>query len=108
MDRIMAIKNKVHISEWSEMVRACRSSGLTVQQWCNSNGINIKTYYYRLRKVREALCEDTHDIVQIPINSVNAVSVTSSIKINAGNLNVELPDTIPAATLRSVIEVLKC
>ena len=46
--------------------------------------------------------------MQIPINSVNAVSVTSSIKINAGNLNVELPDTIPAATLRSVIEVLKC
>ena len=45
---------------------------------------------------------------EIPINSVNAVSVTSSIKINVGNLNVELPDTIPAATLRSVIEVLKC
>ena len=76
MDRIMAIKNKVHISEWSEMVRAYRGSGLTVQQWCNSNSINIKTYYYRLRKVREVLCEDTHDIVQIPINSVNAVSVT--------------------------------
>ena len=108
MDRIMEIKNKVRISEWSDMIRACRGSGLTVRQWCNSNGINIKTYYYRLRKVREALCEDTHDIVQIPINSVNAVSVTSSIKINAGNLNVELPDTIPAATLRSVIEVLKC
>ena len=108
IDRIMEIKNKVRISEWSEMVRDCRGSGLTVQQWCNSNGINIKTYYYRLRKVREALCEDTHDIVQIPINSVNAVSITSSIKINAGNLNVELPDTIPAATLRSVIEVLKC
>ena len=107
MDRIMEIKNKVRISEWSEMVRDCRGSGLTVQQWCNSNGINIKTYYYRLRNVREALCEDTH-ILQIPINSVNTVSVTSSIKINAGNLNVELPDTIPAATLRSVIEVLKC
>ena len=108
MDRIMEIKNKIRISEWSDMVRTCRSSGLTVQQWCNSNGINIKTYYYRLRKVREALCEDTHDIVQIPITNVNAVSVTPSIKINAGNLNVELPDTIPAATLRSVIEVLKC
>ena len=60
------------------------------------------------RRVREALCEDTHDIVQIPINSVNAVSVASRTKINMGNLNVELPDTIPAATLRPVIEVLKC
>ena len=106
MDRIMEIKNKVRISEWSEMVRACRSSGLTVQQWCNSNGINIKTYYYRLRKVREALCEDTHDIVQIPLTTGN--SVTSSIKINTGNLNLELPETIPSATLVSLIEALKC
>lgn len=107
MDRIMAIKNKVHISEWSEMVRACRGSGLTVQQWCNSNGINIKTYYYRLRKVREAVCEDAHDIVQIPLNTSNSAAA-SSIKINMGNLNVELPDTISAATLVSVIEALKC
>ena len=108
MDKIMEIKNNVRISEWSDMVRACRSSGLTVQQWCNSNGINIKTYYYRLRKVREALCEDAHDIVQIPLNTSNSAVAASSIKINMGNLNVELPDTIPAATLRSVIEVLKC
>ena len=47
MDKIMKIKNKVRINEWSEMVKDCRSSGLTVQQWCAANGINIKTYYYR-------------------------------------------------------------
>lgn len=107
MDKIMTIKNKVRINEWSEMVKTCRSSGLTVQQWCNSTGINIKTYYYRLRKVREAVCEDAHDIVQIPLNTSNSAAA-SSIKINMGNLNVELPDTISAATLVSVIEALKC
>ena len=51
------------------------------------------------------LLHDSSDIVQIPINSVNAISVTPSIKINAGNLNVELPDTIPAATY-STIEMI--
>ena len=45
MDKIMSIKNKVRINEWSEMVKDCRSSGLTVQQWCDANDINIKTYY---------------------------------------------------------------
>ena len=90
------------------MVKTCRRSGLTVQQWCNSNGINIKTYYYRLRKVREVFCEETHDIVQIPLNTSNSAVAAASIKINMGNLNVELPDTISAATLVSVIEVLKC
>lgn len=108
MDKIMSIKNKVRINEWSEMVKDCRSSGLTVQQWCGANGINIKTYYYRLRKIREAICEETHDIVQFPLNTVNSDAATSSIKINAGNLNLELPETIPSATLFSVIEALKC
>ena len=50
----------------------------------------------------------THDIVQIPLNTSNSAGSASSIKINMGNLNVELPDTIPAAALCSVIEVLKC
>ena len=72
MDKIMAIKNKVRINRWSEMVNTCRSSGVTVQQRCTSNGINIKTYYYRLRKVREAICEETHDIVQITLNTCNS------------------------------------
>ena len=27
MDRIMEIKNKIRISEWGDMVRACRGSG---------------------------------------------------------------------------------
>ena len=108
MDRIMEIKSKVRINEWSEMIKVCRGSGLTVQQWCDTNGINIKTYYYRLRKVGEAICEETHDIVQIPLNTCNASFVTSSIKINAGNLNLELPETIPSATFVSVIDSLKC
>lgn len=108
MDKIMAIKNKVRINEWSEMVKTCRSGGLTVQQWCSSNGINIKTYYYRLRKVRENICEEAHDIVQIPINTDNSTVASASVKINMDNLNIELPGTVSASTLISVIEALKC
>lgn len=107
MDKIMKIKNKVRINEWSEMVKSCRSSELTVQQWCNLNGVNIKTYYYRLRKVREAICEETHDIVQIPFNTANSAAA-SNIKINMNNPNIELPGTVADTTLLSVIEVLKC
>ena len=36
------------MKEWAAMVRECRSSGLTVKNWCMNNGVNIKTYYYRL------------------------------------------------------------
>lgn len=42
---IRAIKHAAKLSEWSERIRACRSSGIAVKNWCEENGINIKSYY---------------------------------------------------------------
>ena len=33
------------INEWEKQIRLCRSSGMTVTHWCETNGINPKTYY---------------------------------------------------------------
>lgn len=33
-------KNIVRINEWSEMISACRNSGLTMPQWYNANDMN--------------------------------------------------------------------
>ncbi|MGN0594150.1 MAG: hypothetical protein ACI4I6_03250 [Hominimerdicola sp.] len=38
------------------MVRRRNESGLSVSQWCLENGVNQKTYYYRLNRVHKALC----------------------------------------------------
>ncbi|MFQ7292448.1 MAG: IS66 family insertion sequence element accessory protein TnpA [Monoglobales bacterium] len=77
MDKIVQIKNNVKLHEWSMMVKACRSSGLTVSQWCNENDIKLKTYYYRLRKVREYLCEETevHPILPISVPIEEMITV---------------------------------
>lgn len=42
---VRAIKHATKLSEWSERIRACRSSGIAVKNWCEENGINIKSYY---------------------------------------------------------------
>lgn len=49
------------------MVQLRNESGLTVSKWCDQNGVNAKTYYYRLKQVRQALCDEVeqHDIVAI-------------------------------------------
>ena len=38
---------------WTERVAACRSSGKSVRQWCQENGIAEKTYYYWQRRIFE-------------------------------------------------------
>ena len=51
------VKRQLMLEEWEKQVIDCRSSGLTVQEWCRQNGVNDKTYYYHLRQVREKCLE---------------------------------------------------
>ena len=92
MDKIAEVKKQVQLREWAEMVRACRSSGMSVRRWCMENGVNQKTYYYRLRKVREFLCEEQRDIV--PVSFDMPATVPADIKIQSGNMNITMPCTV--------------
>ena len=42
---VRAIKHAAKLSEWSERIRLCRSSGVPVKSWCEENGISVKSYY---------------------------------------------------------------
>ncbi|TBL69951.1 IS66 family insertion sequence element accessory protein TnpA [Paenibacillus thalictri] len=51
------MRNRYRLQQWTEIIRECRSSGQTVVRWCAGHEVNVKSYYYWLRKVREAACE---------------------------------------------------
>ena len=50
MNEIAKVKKEVKLSKWAEMIQQRNESGLTVADWCRQNGINLKTYYYRLKR----------------------------------------------------------
>lgn len=50
------------------MVSAHEDSGLSIRAFCAEKGICPKTYYYRLRKLREAALEvSIPEIVQVDV-----------------------------------------
>ena len=49
MNEITKIKNEAKLKQWVEMIQQWNESGLTITDWCRQNGINLKTYYYRLK-----------------------------------------------------------
>ncbi|WP_144029028.1 IS66 family insertion sequence element accessory protein TnpA, partial [Paenibacillus rigui] len=53
----LEMRNRYRLQQWTEIIRDCRSSGQTVVRWCAEHGVSVKSYYYWLRKVREAACE---------------------------------------------------
>ena len=55
------VAQQTRINEWAEQIRECnnRPQGMTVKEWCQSQGLTKAGYYWRLRKVREALLTAT-------------------------------------------------
>ena len=106
MNKIEKVKKEVQLKQWAEMVQRRSESGLTVTQWCADNNINLKTYYYRLKKVREAMCNEieSHDIVPV---TPQTEEQSARIDLSVGDVKISLPDNFSSDALRKILEVLR-
>ena len=63
------IKREVQIPMWQERIKACRSSGMTVKDWCKKNGITKQTYYawekHCLQRVSNNKENSTNAIIKV-------------------------------------------
>lgn len=101
MDEIALIREQVRNAEWTERIRQCRESGLTVTEWCRENSINPKTYYYHLRKLRKEICE------QIPVPVMTVPETNPSVKIHIGDVTAEITEGISEQMMTSLIRAIR-
>ena len=98
---ITAVKQEVRMREWAEWVKAQQASGMTVQQLCEENGSNVKTYYYHLRKLRGKCVASTPAIVPLAVPKQ-----TDGIRIEKNGLQISLPVDTPSETLIALVHEL--
>ena len=101
MDEIAIVKKQVQKAERAERIRQCSESGLTVSEWCRENGINIKTYYYHLRKLRKDICE------QIPVPVMTVPEGSHSVKLSIREVTAEIPEGISEQMMTSLIRAMR-
>lgn len=53
MDTRLATR-QIRLNEWAGIIKACRASGLKVDDYCKQHDISRDAYYYWLRRVKEA------------------------------------------------------
>ena len=88
---------------WMEDYARQQESGLTVRAWCEQNGMLPKTFYYRLRVIREEACslmkletpsgkpEESHEFVKVnlpkdgPGNGIRIKLPSAEITISSGS-----------------------
>ena len=115
MNEIMEIRQQVRLNQWSAMVREREDSGLSVKAFCKQAGIATKTYYYRLRRLREAAIKCAQsgtaqsttpqpELVQyIPPTGYVPDPAPQSIIIKTLSTTVEIPvDTSPEVVAAAV------
>ena len=98
---ISEVKQEIRLREWSEQIERQQSSGMSVEQWCVENGIKPKTYYYRLRKVREQCVAVPPSIVPIAMPDESG-----NIRIEKNGMSITLPCGVAPETLIALVREL--
>ena len=53
MDQVSITKRQFREERWRQRITECRSSGMSVKNWCDANGLCEQTYYKYLKKFRQ-------------------------------------------------------
>ena len=114
MDTQLIVKN-VRLNQMTEMIKRCRSSGLTRREWCRQNNISEYIYYYWQRKAREAVCKDQEvEFTELRLPPICETKTgtdhnprESGLIIKISGAAIEVGPSASAETLRMVLRELR-
>ncbi len=94
--------------EWSQRVESCRSSGLTVSQWCQENGIAISTYFSWQKKVFQALREAQKvTFAEVPVMGSSQPSEHIVAAMEVSGVRIQVYEGADGATLQAILQAEK-
>ncbi len=120
INMIMA-KHESMINAWRERVMECKTSGLTVAEWCERNHINKKTYFYWQKQVwdheintmiPDRLPNRPEDLpasvqfAEISVPSCSVVSGDADAVLRCGEWTVEIRNSIDPMLLCRLLEAV--
>ena len=100
MESVIRVRNEYRKQEWIQIIGECQRSGLSNKEYCRQHGISEKSYYYWLRKLRNAAAGSLPQIVEMEAPA--ALEDKVYIRFRGAEL------TLPAGTdVEAVVAVLR-
>lgn len=110
------IVRQIRNEQWKQQIDECIASGKSVREWCEENALSPKTYYYRLKRVREFTCES----LEIPAQQTQVkksdtvfaelrppVTALLAITLKISNAELEIHNGADAEVIENTIRALK-
>lgn len=121
MDKISTVKSQLRLQQWAKIISDCQASDMTVVAWCEANNINIKNYYYWLRKVRSHTLEQMPELTEnLPVSANDdpvtfkkldvktpVTGTSAAVVIKLPNATVEVSEGASQQTVQAVLMALQ-
>ena len=119
---IYDIQNAQKTPIWKQRIIECRSSGLSVKEWCKERGLDFTTYYRWERKILTSIipAEDVPGLpgpklpsVSAPQNSIVKVELASepeepeTIHFSVNGFECRVPSNVSSTFLARLLEATK-
>ena len=100
MDNVIATRNEYRAQSWALVIKDCAGSGLTNKEYCLQHGINEKTFYYWLHKLRTQASEQGAPQL-VAIDSVPEAEALLKIEFKGAEL--KLPANVDMNAVATVL-----
>ena len=103
------LKHQARTQEWGVAIQECRSSGLSVREWCRQRGVTTTTYYRWEREVlssirrKDAADRSAAVFVELPAPQPLRNVSERTVTLNLGKGSIDLYQEM----LRTLVEILR-
>lgn len=109
--QIQNVNDNVRLNQWQRIILECRSSGLSVREWCRQNNVSEPSYYYYLKKIRQSILEEdggSQSFVPVVLKDESVKKDPELIEIIKGDIRIQVPESTNIDLLVDVLKVLLC
>lgn len=120
MNQLTTASHNHKMQLWIGRMKECRASSQTVADWCSTNDISIKSYYYWMRKIKaeafEALPAERKSKMLSKPSAPSFAQVTLSeksdtiacaVKLQMGDLMLEIQNGADSQTIEHTMLAIR-
>ena len=100
---LQTLNRQEKVAVWSERIAACRSSGISVRDWCEGNGISTASYYKWQKKLFCLAAQTAPQFAEVCVAPAAKISAT----VHLGNVSVDVHSGADAETTAMLLQILQ-
>ena len=109
------LKHQARLREWAEAIQDCRSSGLSVRQWCRERG-TTPTTYYRWERELLSVASTAKALSETPAVAFAELPVPKQVCCNTtercatlriGNVSLDIYPSCDTEQMKKLVELLR-